>query len=388
MHRRTHRLLSRYMTHATSRMYPIEPRLKANPLVSGEWFRYAVTDAAMLHAMLYAGAIYLALLEGKTESRDTVYHLGQTIHIVNQRLSQSKRPPEDSTIGALSCLALGEAITGHLDLWHIHMRGLKQMICTRGSIASLPSMLQMKLRRSDVTGAIDYAASPYLSYNRSKHPPPWSILPPHTLVTNQLTITGLLDSCNTHPSLTTTMVLLTHFSSAIQFARSSPIGSVSIDPTAFAEDMYNLEYELLSFPTMLALECQESDIDRACRLGALLYLKAILEEFPHSSTGSSVLASQLRETLQKITAVRKCSSMLIWLGMVGAVVTKTNKERAWFVAFLAILKDGLGISDGEDAGMEFCRVLGMRKTFGRRVDQILDEVMVTRLSHTCQEDML
>lgn len=103
----THGLLSRYMTHVTSRMYPLEPHLKSNPAKSQEWFRFAVTDAAMLHAMLYAGAIYLALLEGKRESGDTVYHLSQTISIVNKRLSESSLHVQDSTIGALSCLALG-----------------------------------------------------------------------------------------------------------------------------------------------------------------------------------------------------------------------------------------------------------------------------------------
>jgi hypothetical protein len=105
----THQLLSNYMTHVTSRIFPIAGPLKFNPFKTQGWFQFAVTDAAMLHALLYAGAVYLALLNGKTESEDTVHHLSQTISIVSKRLSETEQV-QDSTIGAISCLALGEVI--------------------------------------------------------------------------------------------------------------------------------------------------------------------------------------------------------------------------------------------------------------------------------------
>jgi hypothetical protein len=67
-----------------------------------------MTDDAMLEAMLYAGAVYLALLEGKTESWDVMYHRHQTLSILNQRMSHAISSIEDFTVGAISCLALGE----------------------------------------------------------------------------------------------------------------------------------------------------------------------------------------------------------------------------------------------------------------------------------------
>jgi hypothetical protein len=107
MRPRTHRLLEMYLTYVTSRMYPEHLLLRSNPLISSTWFRYAVTDAAMLHAMLYSGALYLALLEGRTETSDTIYHLNKTISIVNTRLKSFPHSVQDSTIGAITCLALG-----------------------------------------------------------------------------------------------------------------------------------------------------------------------------------------------------------------------------------------------------------------------------------------
>jgi hypothetical protein len=103
-----HLLLEHYLTHAPGRLYPLESCLKSNPLKSSEWFQYAMRDAAMLHGMLYSGALYLALLEGKTETDDTLRHFGHVVSIVNQRLSEPEREIDDATIGAISCLALGE----------------------------------------------------------------------------------------------------------------------------------------------------------------------------------------------------------------------------------------------------------------------------------------
>ena len=109
MQPRMHVLLSRYLTFVGQRVYPGKSLPQPHPLKSPVWFRLAVNDPAMLHGMLYSGAICLALLEGRTESQDSIYHLYQTISVVNKRLEHSTQHIEDSTIGALSCLALGEA---------------------------------------------------------------------------------------------------------------------------------------------------------------------------------------------------------------------------------------------------------------------------------------
>lgn len=104
----THAMLSNYLTYASSRMFPIGSCLASNPLKSPEWFQFSTTDAAMFHSVLYAAAVYLALLEGRRESRDTIYHQNQIISILQKRLNASKKILDDSTLGAISCLALRE----------------------------------------------------------------------------------------------------------------------------------------------------------------------------------------------------------------------------------------------------------------------------------------
>ena len=103
----THALLSKYLTYASSRMFPVGCSLKTSPLKNPEWFHFAITDAAMFHAMLYAAAMYLALLEGRRESKDTLHHQNHTLSILQKRLAKLEQSHSDATLGAISCLAIG-----------------------------------------------------------------------------------------------------------------------------------------------------------------------------------------------------------------------------------------------------------------------------------------
>ncbi|TGO09644.1 hypothetical protein BTUL_0158g00070 [Botrytis tulipae] len=377
---RTHRLLSRYFTHVSSRMYPLSKYLSSNPLRSDEWFRFTISDAAMFHAILYAGAIYLSLLQGGKDSEDSVYHLGKTLEIVQKRLQDGK-PADDSTIAALSCVALGEANTGHLDLWHIHMRGIQQMINTRGTMSSLPMIIQTKLRRSDITGAIDYAAEPYLYYQPRNHSEISisKILPMHRIGTINAYIEITLARRGIHPNLIRTMQYLAIFYQSIQFASSSRI---LLDPGNFLDDIYWIEYELLSFPLSLEGD-QEAIIDKATRIGALLFMKSIIEEYPHSSTGPSILLQQLQESLSTIdtaTTTEQTCQWLIWLFTIGAVHSKRDHiTRTWFVEQLAglhmeRLRDLLvggqvhaeKLEEEDEGEPQLWRLLELRQVIGER----------------------
>ncbi|APA13234.1 hypothetical protein sscle_10g080040 [Sclerotinia sclerotiorum 1980 UF-70] len=333
----THLLLCRYFTYASSRMYPLSKYLSSNPLCSSEWFRFTVNDAVMFHAILYAAALYLSLLQGGKGSEDSVYHLGKVLENVKDKLQKNSQIADDSTIAALSCVALGEAYTGHPDLWHIHMRGIQQMVKTRGTMSSLPIIIQAKLRRSDITGAIDYAAEPYLYYEPRSHSEISisQILPAHMIQSINTSIATIFAKCGIHSNLMEIMQHLAIFYQSIQFAASS---RNLLEPRDFLNDIYWIEYELLSFPLSTGIN-QESGINKATRIGALLFMKSIIDEFPHSTIGPSILLQQLQESLSTIDTSKiteQSRQWLIWLFAIGAVYSKRECiSRTWFVEQLA-----------------------------------------------------
>ncbi|KAF8856520.1 hypothetical protein BDZ45DRAFT_594134 [Acephala macrosclerotiorum] len=368
MHEETHALLSHYLIHVSRRMYPIAAlKLKSNPLQSPEWFHFATTDPAMFHAILYAAAVWLALAEGRRESKDTIHHRNQVMAIVQQRLGDSTHFNADSTLGAISCLALGEAVSGNEQLWRMHMKGLKHMMLSRGNLSSMSPLLLAKLRRSDITGAIDYAASPLLQFTRSPLPPTWTIVPERWLTEICSSLSLILLKSGLHTDIVGAMVELAYFTQAIRMASSST--DISLDPAPFAEDLYWIEHSLLLVP-----DSAEQSINKACRLGALLYVKAILQEFPHSATGASILTHQLHKSLNAIFMTEDNVFLLTWLALVGAMSSK-GEDRGWFVICSKQSTNIGGILPFDDGALPLTRFFDLRRVFGKLLDVIWEEVL-------------
>lgn len=363
----THALLEQYLTHATNRMYPLRSCFKTSPFRSPQWFHFAVNDAAMLHGVLFAGAVYLALLQGKRETQDTMYHENAAISIVQKRLETSDCKFDDAILGTISCLALGDAILGNHEHWNLHMRGIQQIIRARGRMSSLPPFLRAKLHRVDVTGAIDYAERPYLDFERSTTKSIWSNLPLEILQQTRTDMTELLTMSEVHPSLVPIMTHLAYFTLTIEENKAKRTGF--FDPIMFAEDLHWIEHNLLSFPTTLPAKTSETSLDSAIRFGALLYTKSTLQEFPNSMTGPSILLARLQESLSEIEISVSITPLLAWLSLIGAVLS-IGEGREWFVARLGMLRATNRATSFEELAGGMNRLLCLRSVFGNACEDI------------------
>jgi hypothetical protein len=229
------------------------------------------------------------------------------------------------------------------------------------------------LSRSDITGAIDYGAIPYLPLERSNSLSIWSKLPEQTLQVIKADLTRILTNCRIHPDLITIMVALAYFALAIRSARGEP--KLEFDLAVCAEDMYWIEYRLLAFPAALPNTCREEDIDKACRVGALIYIKATLQEFPHSKTGFSLLLGQLQEALDGLPIEQAHLPLLLWLSLIGAAVSNAPEGKKWFVGRLAKLVARSGISSLRDE-LDMTSLLSVRLVLGTSlVDKVWENVM-------------
>lgn len=168
------------------------------------------------------------------------------------------------------------------------------------------------------------------------------------------------------------MTELVSFSQAIVFAADA---SFFFDPAIFSEDLYWLEHNLLAFPSNLPEGTLESEIDRACRLGALLYLKAVLQEIPHSKHGSTLLLSQLRDALDNVLIQKFNSPLLLWLSLIGGSLSKAEM-RAWFVEYLAQIRSTALVLSFDDLEGDLSRLLGLKKVFGKAYETLWDETLL------------
>lgn len=102
-----HKLLLRYLTTVPGPTHLFDSPAKYNPL-RAEWFRYAMTDKALFHAMLYTACVCIGLIEGVAEPADAIVQMDKTLQLVNRRLLDPSGDVTDGIIAALTCVALGE----------------------------------------------------------------------------------------------------------------------------------------------------------------------------------------------------------------------------------------------------------------------------------------
>lgn len=184
-------------------------------------------------------------------------------------------------------------------------------------------------------------------------------------------------NCQVHSSLVNAMIDLACFSSVFQYGYGK--SPYSLNHVQFSEDMNWILHRFLSFPKSLSNHCQQSQADKVCRLGGLLYMKAILQEFPHSSTGPSMLLKQLQQSLSKIPIVESSIQLLVWSSLVGSSLAKTQMK-TWFVSFSGRLLTKFGIASFDNGKMALSRILHIRE-----VEKLWAEAVAVGRSMDCKE---
>lgn len=91
---------------------------KSPSRLSTLWGRHALEDPVLLEALYYHSSVHLDERQGKTSSSaSTIYHKGESIRLLNERLANSELAVDDATIGAVGLLgASGVSSTKRIPL--------------------------------------------------------------------------------------------------------------------------------------------------------------------------------------------------------------------------------------------------------------------------------
>ena len=74
----------------------------------GSWLAFAITDAALLHALLSLVAYHFDLTQGRDESPDSLYQKGEAMRKMKERLKDNQQQINDVSIATVSLLANAE----------------------------------------------------------------------------------------------------------------------------------------------------------------------------------------------------------------------------------------------------------------------------------------
>lgn len=192
-----------------------------------------------------------------------------------------------------------------------------------GSWSSASSLTADVSHRADIEGAVDSVSAPQLPSITRTHLPIYSTIQSTKAVLRSNDLLHTLSSSDFGPELRTTLLDLSRFSQAIDFAFSR--SGVSLHPKAFDEDIIMIQHRLLSTPNVA-----ESELATACRLGALIYAKTLTREKPFSPSSSKVVIPKLKSLLMGIVKEPRAATLLLWLYFMGGIASQGLAARSWF----------------------------------------------------------
>jgi hypothetical protein len=105
------------------------------------------------------------------------------------------------------------------------------------------------------------------------------------------------------PELIEIFAKLTRFSRAIEFALTRT--SAPLEKLPFVEDTFQIQFDLVLFPEPESYEGDELCLQEALRMGALIFIKETLQEYPLASVGSINLVRGLKDALSSISDLDK-----------------------------------------------------------------------------------
>ena len=116
---------------------------------------------------------------------------------------------------------------------------------------------------------------------------------------------------------------ISRFSYALQFALSST--EIKLHPRSFDEDVVLTQYELLA-----SKDHDKSDLEKALRLSAVMYVKSISRSTPLSPWSSAKLSQKLKSLIIDLAFDIPTRLLLIWMCFIGASASQ-EPNRAWFM---------------------------------------------------------
>jgi len=126
-----------------------------------------------------------------------------------------------------------------------------------------------------------------------------------------------------------------------------------LDPTVFIEACYSIQHQLLSRTSVEAgadafFDAYEARLEEAFRLGGLIFMKEMLQEFAFAVTGTKILVTKLKTSLGLILDDGSASHALLWLLFMGGLSAKQSLDRTWFISHLARLGNELDVLTWEE----------------------------------------
>lgn len=330
-----YRLMNYYIIQTASNMYPLEDFFGFNP-VKSFWFPAALTDEVLLHTVMYSAAWGLAQSDPSRGAQDLLQLSGPIFRLLTERLG-GRKPVNDATIGAVSCLVMVENMSNNQAKRTLHMNGLQQMIKSRGGLENIDPSLVMKIIRADMEGSADSLIKPLLPPLKRVASTLYKTLPVFMRTPPSKSFEELLIAPELRGQIKDVLLDLSNFTAAVQYYTAQRYNHSTcgvIDPRSFDEDLLSITRDLLDLRNLTAIE-------EALQIAALIFVKSVGRGLPFTlgsndtAAGPRLLPKRLRQAMSMYLnagLMTLSKVVLLWQLTMGGLASSTGQsEHAWFV---------------------------------------------------------
>ncbi|KAE8395637.1 hypothetical protein BDV23DRAFT_96571 [Aspergillus alliaceus] len=341
-----------FRIHTIASCYPLD-----STRMSIWWWQRAITQPALLQALLFLTAGHHATLESNNgvsstaiqrSIKDSLRLRGDTLKTLNHILQDPVKAVAESTTLIVASLVAIEAVDANVEALHAHTKGLKRLIDLLGGLDSLDHMTLSKIYQSDVKSAALKNSRPTFPMSARFR----SEILQESIVfraNDSLQIPGDLSSLGKNffnapwyselaPRMKTLLQVLRRLILYFEAAQRQPSIVMPTDNDLFLV----FEHQLLSF----SYAAEADNLQEPLRLSLLIYINLRIWHF-QTFPFMQYMVEALRQSLApRMPYFQKTApDLLFWTLFIGGMASLGYKCHPWFVVRLTDMAQRLGLDE-------------------------------------------
>ncbi|KUJ08251.1 uncharacterized protein LY89DRAFT_725168 [Mollisia scopiformis] len=330
-----HFLFTHFVYHIAPMIQPLGINSHLNP-VNTQWARHAMSDPALFHGVLFHASVHVESYGGRPGSSiSTLFHRGETIRLVSERLNSSDGFVSDETIAAVGWVASEGNITGVTEQDGIHWHAIVKMLNARGGLQSLgwSGALELLLTLGNIIWSMVVGTPPTIerpTLTGSEFPN----IPPSLIRDTSNTLAVL--------EFGEDIMTLLRFMSELTIAQSTMIytqGVIAEEIIVFNKLRAAAEHRLLSLRVITPIEFPKKQLEaavyEACRVAALMCSNCIFREFIPRAVAfrglrkAFALALTEIETFGDLEDPQDFEELLPWIYFIGGMLSSPAETEGY-----------------------------------------------------------
>ncbi|PCG99393.1 Protein of unknown function DUF3468 [Penicillium occitanis (nom. inval.)] len=346
-----------FRIHTIAACYPVDATR-----MSIWWWQKAITQPALLQALLFLTAGHQATLESsngvsspvtKKSMQDSLHLRGDTLKTLNNIMQDPLRAVAESTVLVVASLVAIEAVDANIEAHNAHMKGLKRLIQLMGGLDTLDHMTLSKIYQSDVKSAALYNSRPVFPISsrwRSEIIQDSRLFlardeldTPKDLASLGITIFSSLWYIKLDRTMKTFLQVIRRLIFYYEYVQRNPASVMPTDNDLFLV----AEHQLLSAGY---IRTDPTDINEPLRLTLLVYLNLRVWHF-QSFPFMEYVVESLRQSLNLSYSYLQTETpeLLLWILVLGSLGSQGYKCHRWYLNRLIEITDRLGLRKWEEA---------------------------------------